>query len=92
MADAEGFAGMGCIELLVHAGDIAAGLGLPLEPPPDICAWILARMFPNQYAELVSADLSPWTVLQYATGRIALPGQSTVGSNWRWHSAPLADR
>jgi uncharacterized protein (TIGR03083 family) len=34
IADAEGFAGMGCIELLVHAGDIAAGLGLPFEPPP----------------------------------------------------------
>ena len=34
MADTEGFAGMGCVELLVHAGDIAAGFGLPFEPPP----------------------------------------------------------
>ncbi|MEU4293015.1 hypothetical protein AB0E63_32735 [Kribbella sp. NPDC026596] len=87
MADAEGFAGMGCVELLVHAGDIAVGLGLPFEPPADVCAWTLARMFPGQHAEL-----DPWTGLQHATGRIALPGQPTVGSNWRWHSAPLADR
>ena len=41
-ADAEGTAGMGCIELLVHGSDIAAGLGLPFEPPPDVSAWILA--------------------------------------------------
>ncbi|HEY0690612.1 MAG TPA: maleylpyruvate isomerase N-terminal domain-containing protein [Kribbella sp.] len=95
MGDAEGFAGMGCIELLVHAGDIAAGLGLPFEPPPDVCAWILARMFPNRHAELESlgtADIDPWTTMQWATGRISIPRLPTIGSDWRWHSAPLADR
>jgi hypothetical protein len=95
IADAEGTAGMGCIELLVHGGDIAAGLGLPFEPPPDICAWILARMFPDRQSEresLSSADPDPWTTIQWATGRISLPELPDVGSNWRWHSAPLADR
>jgi hypothetical protein len=95
MADAEGTAGMGCIELLVHAGDIPAGLGRLFEPPPDVCAWILARMFPNRYAELESlgsAEIDPWTRVQWATGRIAIPELSAVGSSWRWHSAPLADR
>jgi hypothetical protein len=94
-ADAEGFAGMGCIELLVHAGDIAAGLGLTFDPPPNVCAWTVARMFPTQCAELDSlgtADLAPWAALQYATGRIALPNLPAVGSNWRWHSAPLDAR
>ncbi len=94
MADAEGTAGMGCIELLVHGGDIAAGLGLPFAPPSDVCAWVLARMFPDRQAEcasLGSADLDPWAALQWATGRISLPGLPDVGSKWRWHSAPLAD-
>jgi uncharacterized protein (TIGR03083 family) len=95
MADAEGTAGMGCIELLVHGSDIADGLGLPFEPPPDICAWILARMFPDRHAEreaLSAADFDPWTTIRWATGRISLPGLPDVGSDWRWHSAPLADR
>lgn len=86
MADAEGTAGMGCIELLVHGGDIAAGLGLPFEPPPDICGWILARMFPDRQSEresLSAADIEPWTAVQWATDRISLPELPAVGSNWR---------
>lgn len=89
-ADAEGTAGMGCIELLVHGGDIAAGLGLPFEPPSDVCAWILARMFPDRHAD--SVDIDPWTTLQWATGRVSLPELPDIGTKWRWHSAPLADR
>jgi uncharacterized protein (TIGR03083 family) len=95
MADAEGTAGMGCIELLVHGGDIAVGLGLPFEPPPDVCTWILARMFPARYTEresLGSPDIDPWTTIQWATGRISLPQLPDVGTNWRWQSAPPTDR
>jgi uncharacterized protein (TIGR03083 family) len=94
MADAEGTAGMGCIELLVHGGDIATGLGLPFDPPSDVCAWILARMFPDRYAEhasLGSPDIDPWTTIRWATGRISLPELPDVGTNWRWHSAPLTE-
>jgi uncharacterized protein (TIGR03083 family) len=87
-ADPEGTAGMGCIELLIHGGDIAAGLGLPFEPPPDICAWILTRMFPN-HPPPSSPATSPWTTLQWATGRLSLPNLPDVPTTWRWHSAPL---
>jgi uncharacterized protein (TIGR03083 family) len=94
-ADAGGTAGMGCIELLVHGGDIAAGLGLPFEPPPDVCARTVARMFPDRHAELEplrSRGIDPWAKLQWLTGRISIHDLPDVGSDWRWHSAPLADR
>ncbi|TCO18055.1 uncharacterized protein (TIGR03083 family) [Kribbella steppae] len=89
MADAEGTAGMGCIELLVHGGDIAAGLGLPYEPPPDICTWLLARMFPTHHAEQQSRvpALTPWPTLQWTTGRLTPPNLSPT-TTWHWHSAP----
>jgi hypothetical protein len=35
MADPEGFAGMGCVEALVHGHDIGQGLGLALDPPRE---------------------------------------------------------
>jgi len=85
-ADAEGTAGMGCVEVLVHGGDIAAGLGLPFDPPADICARTFARMFPDRRAER-----DPWTRLQWATGRISIPELPDVADGWSWHSAPLAD-
>lgn len=91
-ADAEGTAGMGCIELLVHTADIATGLGLPFEPPSDVCAWTLVRMFPDRHAELDAAGLTsvdPWSALRWATGRTSLPGLPPVGHLWQWHSAPL---
>ena len=85
MADPAGFAGMGCVEALVHGHDIAQGLGLVLDPPREVCTRVLARMFPHAVAEL--ADLDPWTALLWATGRIALPGRPRV-AHWRWHGAP----
>lgn len=94
MADAEGTAGMGCIELLVHAGDIADGLGRPFEPPSDVCAWVFARMFPDRHAEFASlgmADLDPWTTLRWATGRTSVPALPNVGSQWRWYCAPVGE-
>jgi hypothetical protein len=86
MADPEGFAGMGCVEALVHGHDIAQGLGLALDPPREGCTRVLARMFPHAAADL--ADLDPWTALLWATGRIALPGRPQV-AQWRWRGAPL---
>jgi uncharacterized protein (TIGR03083 family) len=85
MADPEGFAGMGCVETLVHGHDIAQGLGLALDPPRQVCSRVLARMFPHMMADL--AHLDPWTALLWATGRIALPGRPRV-AHWRWHGAP----
>ncbi|WP_425750762.1 hypothetical protein [Micromonospora sp. DT47] len=83
MADPEGFAGMGCVEALVHGHDITQGLGLALDPPRDVCARVLTRMFPA--ADPV--DLDPWTALLWATGRVEPPGHPTI-EQWRWHSAP----
>jgi hypothetical protein len=83
-ADPEGFAGLGCVEVLLHGQDMAAGLGgAPLDPPRDVCQRVLARMFPD-----IEPDRDPWLTLQWATGRISLPGRPKV-TEWSLHSAPL---
>jgi uncharacterized protein (TIGR03083 family) len=85
MADSEGFAGMGIVEILVHGEDIARGLGVALVPPADVCARTLERMFPE-----VDVDAEPWTALLWATNRVRLPGlEPRVG--WRWRGAPLGE-
>lgn len=85
MADPGGFAAMGCVEALVHGHDIASGLGVALEPPRDVCARVLTRLFPDLPAALRGED--PWLVLLWAAGRIDLPGHPRRGQ-WRWHGAP----
>ncbi|MBB4892569.1 hypothetical protein FHS39_001580 [Streptomyces olivoverticillatus] len=79
LADPEGFAAMGIVEALVHAHDIAQGLGVAWEPPADLCGRTLARLFPD-----VPADGDPYRALLRATGRL-----ESDGAPWRWHSAPL---
>ncbi|MFL6125542.1 maleylpyruvate isomerase N-terminal domain-containing protein [Actinophytocola sp.] len=82
--DPEGFAAMGSLEVLVHTHDIAAGLGVPWQPPADLCARVLARLFPD----VTPAD-DPWLTLLWATGRHDLPDRAHR-TEWRWHSAPLS--
>lgn len=84
LADPEGFAGMGCVELLAHGEDVARGLGMALDPPRELCERVLARMFPE-----VTAD-DAWDGLLWATGRIELPDRDRRTS-WRWRGAPLED-
>ena len=79
IADAAGFAGMGCAELLLHAGDVATDRELAWTPPSRLAAATLARLFP-----WAPADADPWTALLWATGRGVLPGREPVTS-WRWH-------
>jgi hypothetical protein len=86
MADPKGFAGMACVEVLVHGHDIAQGLRRDLDPPRDVCTRVLARMFPHTVHVL--ADLDPWTALLWATGRVELPGHPQI-EEWSWHGAPL---
>jgi hypothetical protein len=81
-SDPEGFAAMGVAEILVHGHDAAQGLGVPWEPPADLCARVLNRLFPG-----ASADALPWTVLLWATGRADLSGRPRL-SEWRWYSEP----
>jgi Mycothiol maleylpyruvate isomerase N-terminal domain len=81
-SDPEGFAAMGVVETLVHGHDAAQGLGVPWEPPADLCARVLSRLFPG-----APADAPPWAALLWAAGRAELPGRPRLGE-WRWYSEP----
>jgi hypothetical protein len=84
MADASGFAAMGCDEVLVHGHDIARGLGVTrYEPPVDTVERTLRRLFP-----WAPEDADPWTALLWANGRVAL-GDRPPERKWLWHCAPL---
>ncbi|WP_405796745.1 GNAT family N-acetyltransferase [Streptomyces longwoodensis] len=82
-ANREGFAAMAVTELLLHTHDIAEGLGVPYEPPADLCAGALTRLFPH-----VRPDAAPWPTLRWATGRGELPDRAPV-TGWHWVN-PLA--
>jgi hypothetical protein len=71
-------------EALLHGQDIARGLGLHLDPPGDLCDRVLTRMFPPAAAGLTGID--SWDALQWATGRVQLPGRPQL-TQWRWQSA-----
>lgn len=86
MGDPEGFAAMGVVETLAHAFDLAQGLGVDFEPPADLVAPALARLFPE-----APADTDPWATLLWATGRGELEGHVKRGPDWSWHSAPLEE-
>jgi len=85
-ADASGFAGMSCDEILVHTRDAGTGLGAEFRPDPALAGRVLARLFP--WYEPVP---DPWTALLHANGRIDLPGHQRPPQKWQWHCAPLAD-
>lgn len=70
VADATGFAAIGCAELLVHGADVADAVGLDWSPPADVAAAVLARLFP----EVTDVD-DPLAGLLWATGRAELPGR-----------------
>ncbi|MGW4487673.1 maleylpyruvate isomerase N-terminal domain-containing protein [Amycolatopsis sp. NPDC004368] len=82
-ADPEGFAAMGCAELLLHGDDLARGVGTQLDPPREVCARVVARLFPD---EAPASD--PWDGLRWCAGRIELPGRSRR-AEWKWRGAPL---
>lgn len=82
--DPEGFAAMGVVETLAHAFDLTQGLGVPFEPPGDLAAAGLARLFPE-----APTDTDPWATLLWATGRGELEGHEKRGPDWSWHTAPL---
>ncbi len=86
MADASGFVAMGCDEILVHAGDIARGLHIAFDPPGDLCARVLARLFP--WAPIGS---DAWATLRWANGRAPLGERPRLGPDWTWHCAPLEE-
>jgi uncharacterized protein (TIGR03083 family) len=81
--DPVGFAAMGCVEALVHGYDLASGLGLSFQPPADVCARTLTRLFPA-----VTADADPWRALLWAAARIDLPGLPRPATMLPWHGEP----
>ncbi len=89
MADAEGFAAMGCDEILMHTFDIAAGIGVESTPPPgiaELAGRVVRRLFP-----WAPAGAEPWPALLWANGRGDLPGVDRLGADWSWLCAPLTD-
>lgn len=84
MADAEGFLAMGCDEILIHAHDIAAGLGAKFEPPGELCRGVLTRLFP-----WAPRDHGAWETLLWANGRRPLGDRAQLDPDWSWHCAPL---
>ena len=78
VSDAEGFAAMGVVEVLVHLHDVGEALGAPVTPDPALCRRALDRLFPD-----APQDADPWATLLWATGRAALPGRDRL-VEWRW--------
>ena len=86
LADPEGFAAMGVVEILVHTHDLAEGLDFEWDPPAELCGRVLARLFPH-----APSDTEPWPTLLWATGRGTLPGRARQ-NEWRWYAAPEDER
>jgi hypothetical protein len=84
-SDPVGFCAMGCDELLVHAHDVASGLGVPFRAPDEVAAGVLGRLFP-----WAPPGGDPWATLLWANGRLALAGDR-VAPDWRWQSAPAGE-
>ncbi|WP_427891404.1 maleylpyruvate isomerase N-terminal domain-containing protein [Kribbella sp. GL6] len=82
IGDPEGFAGMACVEWLVHGQDLAEGLGCVLEPPAELCDRVLTRLFPHE-PRVVD---EPWPELLRLTGRTAGAPES-----WKWRPTPLGE-
>jgi uncharacterized protein (TIGR03083 family) len=86
MADASGFAALACDEMLVHTSDIAAGLGASFDPPRELCARVLMRLFP-----WAPPDKDSWETLRWANGRGPMGERPRLAPNWVGHPAPLDD-
>ena len=84
-ANREGFAAMGIAEVLLHAHDMAEGLGLPYEAPAHLAEFVLTRIFPN-----VQPGSDHWQTLLWATGRANLPGRAQL-AEWRWTNNLVLD-
>ncbi len=84
-ANREGFAAMGVAEVILHAHDIAEGLGLPYEPPAQLAEFVLTRIFPH-----VQPGPDRWQTLLWATGRTNLPGRAPL-AEWRWNNNLVID-
>ena len=76
----EALAAMGAAELLLHADDIATGVGVEFRPPEELCGPVLDRLFPDVDATGVGA----WDSLRWVMGRADLPGRPAP-ETWLYH-------
>jgi uncharacterized protein (TIGR03083 family) len=84
--DPSGFAAMGCNEILIHTADICTGLGQPFAPPDDVCARVVARLFP-----WAPSGSPSWATQLWCNGRTGLPGHMRLGPDWSVQCAPLSE-
>ncbi|BCJ69144.1 maleylpyruvate isomerase N-terminal domain-containing protein [Polymorphospora rubra] len=78
--DPAGFAAMGVAETVLHTHDITTGLGVPWQPPQELCAGVLERLFPD------APTGDPARVLLWTTGRAPLDGRPPRNP-WTWQAA-----
>lgn len=79
-SDPGGFAAMGVCEIVVHGWDVLTALDDEVaDLPEDLCAGVLARLFPGSPVDLGSAQ----EVLLWQTGRREIAGLGRLES-WRW--------
>jgi uncharacterized protein (TIGR03083 family) len=64
MRNAEQFVAMACYELLVHTYDVTCGLGVPYEPPEDLCRLAIENCYPGQ-----DERRPVWPFLVWLSGR-----------------------
>jgi uncharacterized protein (TIGR03083 family) len=79
MRNAEEFLAMACEELLVHTYDVARGLGLPYDPPEELCLLVIEQSHPGQ-----DEQRPVWPLLLWLNGR---RHTATTG----WGQAPKLD-
>lgn len=77
--DRAGVAAMGIVEVLVHMNDLTVGTQTQWSPPPELCARILDRLFPD-----VEVGADPWESLLWATGRFE-SDERPKRVEWRWY-------
>ncbi len=64
MRSAEQFLAMACEELLVHTYDVTLGLGLPYEPPEELCRLVIEDTYPGR-----ELRRPVWPYLVWLSGR-----------------------
>jgi hypothetical protein len=64
MRTAEQFLAMACEELIVHAHDVTRGLGLPYEPPEELCRLVIEHCYPGRHEQRPA-----WPFLVWLSGR-----------------------
>lgn len=79
MRNAAQFLAMACEELLVHGYDVTCGLGLPYEPPEELCRLVIEYVYPGR-----DERRPVWPYLVWLSGR---PHPAAT----RWGEPPKPD-